>query len=50
VTFVRSLVVVYIVSSAKGGFSKIGESYGDHGASVRHAITVCMLFATGDGV
>lgn len=41
---------IHIVSSAKGGFPIVGESYGDHGASIRHAITVRMLFATSDGV
>lgn len=41
---------ILVVASAKGGFPKIGESYSDHGASIRHATTVRMLFATSDGV
>lgn len=41
---------IHVVVSAKGGFPKIGESYSDHEASICHAITVCMLFATSDGV
>lgn len=41
---------IHVVFSAKGGFPKVGESYSDHGASIRQVITVCMLFATSDGV
>lgn len=41
---------MHVVFSAKSRFFKIGESYSDHGASICYVITVCMLFATNDGV
>lgn len=41
---------IYVVFSVKDRIPEVREGYGDHGASVRRAITVCMLFATGDGV
>lgn len=41
---------IHVVSAAKGRFLKVGESYSDYGASIRHAITVYMLFVTNDGV